>query len=554
MNNRPNIFFYMSDQEIVVPDFIKEHPGMAEYFDKIDGLKYLKKHSVEFTQHRTASLACTPARASLWSGRFAAYKCDPKEYPFTHRIINTYGLAKDFDDKDLRFFEDENLDELLTTGYIFQQNGYDTAYFGKDHVFRRDGQDNFETDNGELKEISSIHPDKTRNFEGERLYSMLDVLNKFGWTANKWKGPNPHGPDFLKLGETVDSIYSEQVKEFLNNRQQLIKTGHKLKPLLLIINWLQPHDESMYGLKKMYEDEEPLFQDENVDYKPDIGDWSLIDNVNDLAPIQEQFLDVWENNVVMPKEKYKEIYENKTEERQFYFKCYKEHYEHLHDMMKWVENSCFYRNTFQIKTTDHGTMLRTHHNFPQKWLTGWDLAVKIPLYIYHPAIQSNQCHHLTSSVDILPTMLQLAGIRQQFPLAGESLLNYIFIPSLIRREKVVYTSSYDNVLSGARTKMIWAIRRSMEGEEYHYKSMSGATALELVVGYIGDDLVKIIRFFDPEKQYIDHFFQLYNLSQDPNEVINLSTTNKDLLEKAKNMLKQHKKIVFLKNDQLNSKL
>lgn len=548
--SRPNIFVYQSDQEIYIPEWMKAIPEIKEYIDAIEGLSYLRDHSIEFKEHRVASLACTPSRASLYSGRFAAKNLDPNTHPFIHTILHTYGVAKSFEDKDLVFFESPEMSKVLTMGVIFQRAGYDTAFFGKDHVFRFDHQDTFVGLDGTEREISTVHPDATRNLEGEALYSSLDVMRKFGWTANKWVGPNPHSGDELKQGEVVDPIYVEQVIEFLSIREQKIKNGEAIKPLLLMLNMLQPHDESFYGIRKLHEDVRPLFVEDHhiprlhLSSEPWPGDFV---NDEDLAPSQLQFLDKWENDTIAPNHQYEEIYGQLEEEREFYFKCYADHYYNLHRLMKFVEESCFYRNTYQIKISDHGTCLRSkrtkkHKGFPQKWLTGWDLAVKGVLFVYHPSFIHRECNHLTSSVDILPTILCLAGITKPCPMIGENLVDYIIQPDLVKKDKISYTSSYDEVLNGERRKMMYAMRRNLDG--FFYEGLYENTCFELIVCYVGEDIFKLIRFFDwkcPEK---DHFIQMYNLSKDPAESTNLARTMNSLVLNMKSRLDHYKELVF----------
>ena len=85
------------------------------------------------------------------------------------------------------------------------------------------------------------------------------------------------------------------------------------------------------------------------------------------------------------------------------------------------------RTTYVLYTTDHGT---PGHNFP---LTGgkgtvWEGGLRVPFIIQGPGIKAGACSHVrASSLDLLPTFAELAGITQNLPagLEGGSLASVL---------------------------------------------------------------------------------------------------------------------------------
>lgn len=71
-----------------------------------------------------------------------------------------------------------------------------------------------------------------------------------------------------------------------------------------------------------------------------------------------------------------------------------------------LHNSIFYEDTIIIYTSDHGGLF-------QKWYQAYEEAIHEPLVVHNPKLipQSRSIDMLTSHVDILPTILGLAGIN-----------------------------------------------------------------------------------------------------------------------------------------------
>src|SRR5690606_38316541 len=76
-------------------------------------------------------------------------------------------------------------------------------------------------------------------------------------------------------------------------------------------------------------------------------------------------------------------------------------------------------DTIIIFTSDHGDQLGAH-GLHQKWYSMYEESLHVPLIIHSPVLFSgyNFTDELTSHVDIIPTMLALAGISEFNTLAN----------------------------------------------------------------------------------------------------------------------------------------
>jgi len=87
-----------------------------------------------------------------------------------------------------------------------------------------------------------------------------------------------------------------------------------------------------------------------------------------------------------------------------------------------LEQNGFKENTLVVFTSDHGDGAASH-----KWaakLSLYEESSKIPFVVTWPGqIQPEQVNkkHLVSQIDILPTMLDYAGIKSDIPFTGKSL-------------------------------------------------------------------------------------------------------------------------------------
>ena len=77
-------------------------------------------------------------------------------------------------------------------------------------------------------------------------------------------------------------------------------------------------------------------------------------------------------------------------------------------------------DTIVVFTSDHGDLLGAHGGLIQKWCNAFDEATRVPLLMAGPGIAAggDGVTIPTSHVDLIPTLLGLAGIDVEQAAAG----------------------------------------------------------------------------------------------------------------------------------------
>ena len=77
-------------------------------------------------------------------------------------------------------------------------------------------------------------------------------------------------------------------------------------------------------------------------------------------------------------------------------------------------------DTIVVFTSDHGDLLGAHGGLMQKWYNAFDEAIHVPLLVEGPGVatRSGGIATPTSHVDLIPTLMGLAGIDVERPRPG----------------------------------------------------------------------------------------------------------------------------------------
>lgn len=91
-------------------------------------------------------------------------------------------------------------------------------------------------------------------------------------------------------------------------------------------------------------------------------------------------------------------------------------------MLKELDDLGLLENTIVVYTADHGEMMGEHQSWT-KGLTGYDATIKIPLIIRDASTFTGgqKTDKLAASIDLLPTLLDMAGLEIPDNIQGESL-------------------------------------------------------------------------------------------------------------------------------------
>ncbi|MBM3739357.1 MAG: DUF4976 domain-containing protein [Acidobacteria bacterium] len=144
--------------------------------------------------------------------------------------------------------------------------------------------------------------------------------------------------------------------------------------------------------------------------------------------------------------------------------------EGLGAILRALEETGRLDDTMVVFTSDHGYFYGEHCLGPERRLA-YEETIRIPLLIRYPArFKAGAApKEMVASIDIAPTMLELAGVAAP-PLPGQSLLRRV------RREELLLEYFSDTVFPRIR-KMGYQAVRTERWKYIHYKDLAGAGEL-----------------------------------------------------------------------------
>lgn len=345
---RPNILIFMVDQlnGTLFPD------GPAPWLHT-PNLSALAERSVRFVNAYTASPLCAPARASFMSGQL----------PSGTRV---YDNAAEF------------ASDIPTYAHHLRRAGYQTCLSGKMHF---------------------VGPDQLHGFE-ERLTTDIYPAD-FGWT-----------PDYRKPGERIDwwyhnmgSITGAGVAEITNQLEyddevahhatsKVYDLGRRLdaRPWMLTVSFSHPHDP--YVARRKY--------------------WDLYEHCAHLDPSiaaipyeaqdahSQRILDAsdWRHFAITA--------DDIRRSRRAYFANISYIDGRIGAVLAALSATRQAENTVIVFLSDHGDMLGERGLWFK--MTFFEGSVRVPLMIAAPGLAPQRIATPVSTLDVLPTLAELAGI------------------------------------------------------------------------------------------------------------------------------------------------
>ena len=289
-------------------------------------------------------------------------------------------------------------DSVPTLGDWFRAGGYETHYRGKWHISHADL-----LIPGTHESLMSSDSDGALIRENLDVYRKADRLDPFGFSG--WVGREPHGAARADCGAVRDGVFAEQVIELFGELAAARRDG----PWLAVASFVNPHDIAFsgFGWEQILQLPPP---DDSV---PDIPEApSQSDSFAGRPPCQEAWKALWPEM----------LYEQAAD------LAYRRLYYYLHKLvdgaigriLESLESSGMADDTLVVFTSDHGDLLGAHGGLMQKWYNAFDEAIRVPLIVKGPGVARTDAGVTvpTSHVDLVPTLLGLAGIDIERAMAG----------------------------------------------------------------------------------------------------------------------------------------
>ncbi|ABA56727.1 Arylsulfatase A-like enzyme [Nitrosococcus oceani ATCC 19707] len=486
LRGRPNILLMLVDEMRYPPVF--EGLGAQQFRQTyLKTQNALRASGVEFHRHYAAATACAPSRASIFTGH----------YPSLHGVTQTTGAAKEENDPDVFWLDPAS---VPTMGDYFQAGGYRTFYKGKWHVSNADLQIP-----GTHDQLLSYDDQGNPDPGKQQLYLEADRLADYGFEG--WIGPEPHGKAPLNTGSSPAQGQGRDVgfaTQVVNLIQQLGTERHSA-PWLTVASLVNPHDIALWGYVARHtglfnftvEDIVPAFTEL---FDPVMFAQTLADDLTTKPSCQQSYQESYNEWMqgVPPHDYFR-----------FYYQLHKNVDDELYKLYQALQQSPFYDNTIVIFTSDHGDLLGAHRYMHQKWYQAYDEAVRVPLIISNPHLfpEPRSIDSVTSHVDLLPTLLSLARLKQArlrrkvakghsdpVPLVGRNLRRLVLGRNRRPVADPVYFMTDDDMSRGLDQENFIGIA---------YGSVIQPSHVETVIVEIDGEVWKYSRYFDNKQFWSD---------------------------------------------------
>lgn len=387
-NKRPNILFIIVDEERFPT--VYETEAIKEW--RVKNLKtqeLLRKNGMTFSNHYIGSTACSPSRATLFTG----------QYPSLHGVTQTTGVAKGAFDPDV-FWLDHST--VPTLGEYFRTAGYQTYWKGKWHLSdedilipgTHDALPSYNTKTG------------VPNGAQEQIYEKANRLSDYGFDG--WIGPEPHGSNPRNSASSAgvgvsgrDEVYAKEVVDLIHSLEKNAKSPND-QPWLIVSSFVNPHDITLLGLFTRFNPSYNFEIDPTLPFVPPAP--TANENLLTKPSVQLSYRDIYQQALQPTFDSL--LY------RQLYYSLQKKVDDEMYKVFQALQSSIFYENTIIIFTADHGSLVGAHGGLFQKWHNAYEESLHVPLIIHSPKFSvPRETDIITSHLDIIPTLLGLANIN-----------------------------------------------------------------------------------------------------------------------------------------------
>jgi arylsulfatase len=467
-DKKPNILFIISDQE-------RQRDWLPEGVE-LPNRQRLIDEGIEFTQYYTHSSPCSPSRATLMTGQYVP------QHGVVENVVFPYHRPLD--------------PKVPTIGHALRDQGYDTSYVGKWHLG----------------------------------YGPTPDMEAHGFSD--WSGNDQHFMGWAGTGTEFDPWIAHQAADWLG------RSAGGSKPWSLTVGLVNPHDVMWFPIDQPEYQE--AFPDQVELSKAILGfaAWKESDPLPVYDRPYERYFDKLPENFdddlfTKPAVQRTWLHDQQhslygTLERDdtqrwlrhldYYVALHQDGDRNLGLILDALEASGQWDDTIIVFTSDHGDMCGSH-GLRTKGPFAYQEIMRVPLYVKAPGLAApgTKSASLASHVDLATTIPLLGGAtRDQLPtFRGEDLTQVMRDPSATVRDAILFaqdTAWYESCLP-----LRYAIRGMFDGRHKYlrYYGVGGGTTPTT-------GPARAPKKFDVDSAFEDQDHELYDLQEDPYELVNLA--------------------------------
>jgi len=523
-----NILFILTDQE--------------RYFDPISlprdyllpGRERMRREGVSFNNHQIATSVCSSSRSVIYTGQHIQHT----------GVFDNLGLP----------WSQELSPEFPTLGDYLKDAGYHASYLGKCHFSNA-------LEEVEMAQVPVVDTDKLNKvMQGYGFDDYVGVGDIIGMTKGGYK---------------TDEFTTSTAIRWL--REEPLQLQRQDKPWFLALNLVNPHDVMFYntdarGSAPVQDAGQMMAINREPPHSMYQRKWDM--------PLPESRNEAWDYQG-RPRAHYDYQYSRRILVGQFpneddrwqrlqdyYLNCISDCDRHVERVLLELDELGLAENTIVIMTSDHGELAGAHA-MHGKGATAYKEQLHVPLWIRHPANSANagkQCNSLTSHLDIVPTILAMAGVRgkqlqKKAPdLKGHDLSTLLASPATAKinnlRDSALY--NYNMWLYQDAEFMRKILDAKTSGQDMAKLGLKPDLTKRGAIRSVTDGRYRFSRYFSPlqhnlpttvEGLLAHNDVELFDLDSDPDEMRNLAVNakaNGDLL------LAMNQKLTAIISDEVGS--
>ena len=339
-------------------------------------LEKLASRGITFQKAYCNYPACSPSRSSMFAGRY----CSSLGIHANHMLLDP---------------REQSLAHVLKDG------GYTTALIGKNHAFRdgtKDGED----------ELHRLFDHVVQGGHGGMVEGYEDdpeVQEAKQWAVEHcWKSPIPYGTNPVRKEKQGSWLLGDESIKYLRLQATEQAEGEQ-QPFFLWLSFPDPH--TPYQVAEPYAS---LYKPEDVPLPPK-DDHSSKTERQRVAYIMDAMATATDDHM--------------RRVRATHYGMINLIDDCLGRLVQTLEETGLEENTLILFTADHGDSMGAH-GFVQKLNMFYDSFTRVPLLFSWPGrIKTGDTQELAELVDIMPTLLDFAGLEIPPGVQGKSLKPFL---------------------------------------------------------------------------------------------------------------------------------